>query len=75
MHILLTPRTRAFAALCCCLLLAGLAAAQTSEETLIAALSGDAPFMEKQAACRALRQTGTPASVPRRPLQAVSSPT
>lgn len=64
MHILLTPRTRAFAALCCCLLLAGLAAAQTSEETLIAALSGDTPFMEKQAACRALRQTGTPASVP-----------
>ncbi|NLV42462.1 MAG: hypothetical protein GXY15_14715 [Candidatus Hydrogenedentes bacterium] len=64
MHILLTPRTRAFAALCCCLCLAGLAAAQTSEEALIAALSGDAPFMEKQAACRALRQTGTPASVP-----------
>lgn len=64
MHTLLTPRTRAFAALCCCLCLAGLAAAQTSEEALIATLSGDAPFMEKQAACRALRQTGTPASVP-----------
>ena len=46
MHILLTPRTRAFAALCCCLLLAGLAAAQTAEEALIATLSGDAPFME-----------------------------
>ena len=64
MRMLMTPRTRALAALCCCLCLAGLAAAQASEEALIAALSGDAPFMEKQAACRALRQTGTPASVP-----------